>query len=226
MNGSNRCPGKVAAAMLLVATLLAVTCACSPALAAERTQIDVMIAQHNAFRAEVGLPQQVLDSGLCSYAQDLANRQAAAGQMFHSGSEWPWPECVCYGASGGQHAVAMWIDSPPHRAILCSNTTAVGFGFRNGFAAALFGEPVAVEKPHPAKWETDSPADQAPSEQDQLALADGLLLPESPRICADGSCGTAVVRQSSTIRVVSGPTLVRRGWFGAFRGRCGRGGCN
>jgi hypothetical protein len=169
------------------------------------------------------LPAQQLDSGLCSYAQDLADRQAAAGRMFHSGSEWPWPECVVRGADSGEHAVDVWIASPPHRAILCSNTTAVGFGFKNGFAVALFGKPVASS---PTNWKTDSPLEQSPPQQDQPALADGLLLPESPRVCADGSCGTAVARPSSTIRVASRPALVQRGWFGSFRGRCGRGGCN
>lgn len=185
--------------------------------------IDVMLAQHNAFRAEVGLPVQQLDVGLCSYAQNLADRQAAAGQMFHSDSSWPWPECVCYGAVDGHHAVSMWINSGPHRAILASRTRAVGFGFRNGFAAALFGEPVAVEQP-----DKTSPAtpNQQPAEQEQLALADGLLPPEAPRVCADGSCGTVVARQSITIRVASRPALVRRALFGGlFRGRCGRGGC-
>lgn len=147
-------------------------------LADERVSvIDVMLARHNAFRAEAGLPPQVLDAGLCSYAQSLADRQAAAGRMFHSGSEWPWPECVCYGAADGNHAVVMWINSGPHRAILASRTRAVGFGFRNGFAAALFGEPVEAAG--------ESPSDQQPAQETQEAA-----------VCRDGSCAAASAARS------------------------------
>ena len=190
-----------------------------------------MLAEHNAFRAEVGLPAQQLDAGLCSYAQNLADRQAAAGQMFHS--NWRWSECVCYGATDGRHAVAMWVDSPPHKAILCSNTSAVGFGFNSGFAAALFGEPITVdkpEKPDPKKWDTvaigDSPADNpADSPSDQLAMADGLLLPVAPRVCVDGSCSTAVVTRSSTVVASRSGPLRSLFLGGRLRGRCGLGGC-
>lgn len=216
----------------LIALLLLVP---SLALADERVSvIDAMLAEHNAFRAKVGLPAQQLDPGLCSFAQYLADKQAVVGQMFHSGPEWIWPECVCYGATDGRHAVAMWIDSPPHRAILCLNMKAVGFGFNDGFAAALFGEPIVPQKPDLVDWRTDSqsrydsqsPADKpAESPPDQLALADGLLLPVAPRVCVDGSCSTSVVSRSST--VVAGRSGPLRSLFlgGRLRGRCGRGGC-
>lgn len=161
--------------------------------------IDVMLAQHNAWRAQAGLPPQVLDAGLTSYAQNLADRQAAAGRMFHSGSEWPWPECVCYGATDGNHAVTMWINSGPHRAILASRTRAVGFGFRNGFAAALFGEPA-----EPAE-EGDKPTQEA-----------------APAVqCANGSCSIVSRVVETESRSVS-RVAVRSRLFG---GRCGRGGC-
>lgn len=166
--------------------------------------IDVMLARHNAFRRSVGLPPHVLDAGLCRFAQNLADRQAAAGRMFHSGADWPWPECVCYGATDGQHAVTMWIQSGAHNAILRSRTQAVGFGFRNGFAAALFGEPVEQPKEQP----TESPSD-LPQEATEAAP-----------VCVDGSCGPQAIQTGEVARMrVLAP--LRRSFGFCRRGRCG-----
>ena len=115
--------------ILLVSALVSLAIMCAQNLRADELdnlsdrQIQLH-AESQRHRVAAGLAPQQLDAELCRLCQDHAERQAAAGRMFHGMGD----NCVAYGTSSAPATIAMWLGSPPHRAWLMSRTERAGWG--------------------------------------------------------------------------------------------------
>lgn len=92
----------------------------SPA-SAPTGSIDFSLAAVNRARANAGLPPLAFDPALAAIAQ--ANSAAGFGHWHF----WSGFEAVASGVASPEHAVAIWLASPPHHPIL----------FAHGSSAAL-----------------------------------------------------------------------------------------
>jgi uncharacterized protein YkwD len=119
-----------------------------------------LLAEHNARRAEAGLPAFVPNVKLQMAAQSHADTMARTGQMAHSGigdgdlgsrltgvayRSLRAGENVAWGQRSVAGAMASWMGSPGHRANILGGFTEGGFAMSSGangpFWCAVFGSP-------------------------------------------------------------------------------------
>jgi len=98
---------------------------------------DDLVAALNAARAQHGRPALAADARLAGVAAGWAAGMAARGRLAHGDfggriaaafPARPGGETIAEGASTAAAVVALWLASPPHRAILVGDFTLVGWG--------------------------------------------------------------------------------------------------
>lgn len=86
------------------------------------------------WRAQSGMPVQMLDEELCVIAQRWANNMAARGVMYHGGGE----QVVAQGYANAEACIQGWCYSPGHRRWVMGGNTRCGFGCQRGANGQLF----------------------------------------------------------------------------------------
>ncbi|WP_437202359.1 CAP domain-containing protein [Planctomicrobium sp. SH664] len=109
--------------LALLCSVLFLGATTSPPLG-QNPRIQEMYSASCRFRAQAGMPTQVLDEELCKIAQRWANTMAAQNSMYHGGGE----QVIGRGYANGTACVQGWINSPGHRAFVMGGSTRVGFG--------------------------------------------------------------------------------------------------
>lgn len=103
----------------------------------EHPTLVKMAARNNALRQQYGLRPQKVSPHLTLLAQRHAEWMAQSGNFAHNYSH-GYPEIIYWGARNVDDAFAGWMNSGPHRGIIMSGNTHVGYGFAIGPNGATY----------------------------------------------------------------------------------------
>jgi uncharacterized protein YkwD len=87
-----------------------------------------LVELNNQMRAQYGLAPQRVSPELTLLAQRHAEWMASTGSFVHNYSH-GYPEIIYTGAPSVESAINGWMNSGPHRGIMLSGNTAVGYGY-------------------------------------------------------------------------------------------------
>lgn len=94
----------------------------------EHPTLVAMVEQSNSHRAQYGMPQQQVSPYLTELAQAHANWMASTGRFEHNYNH-PFPEIIYWSVPTIESAFVGWMNSGPHRGIILSGSTHVGYGY-------------------------------------------------------------------------------------------------
>jgi uncharacterized protein YkwD len=125
---------------ILSASLMGLLCALAISCSKiEDETVGSLLREHNARRADKGLEPLVLDTDLCEYAQEHADKMAKKGLLVHSSmsnlgvraGNGNVAENIAWGQNSVEEVCRSWMKSPGHRAnILGKRYKRVGFGVK------------------------------------------------------------------------------------------------
>lgn len=102
--------------------------------------ISKMHALLDSTRQEHGAPRLARYPGMDAAAQDWADHMAETDVLQHRPTLFPYTgEIIASGADTATTALSLWLNSPPHRAIMLDpKYTMVGIGYNAGYWIVVF----------------------------------------------------------------------------------------
>jgi uncharacterized protein YkwD len=94
----------------------------------EHPTLVAMAERNNVCRTQSGLAAQRVSPYLTELAQAHANWMASTGRFQHN-YDHPYPEIIYWNAADIESAFVGWMNSGPHRSIILSGSTHVGYGY-------------------------------------------------------------------------------------------------
>jgi uncharacterized protein YkwD len=94
----------------------------------EHPTLVKMVLRNNELRRQHGLSEHQVSPHLTLLAQKHAEWMAATGSFSHNYNH-PYPEIIYWNARSITDAFHGWMNSGPHRGLILSGSTCVGYGF-------------------------------------------------------------------------------------------------